>query len=107
MSTKPSKSAVIRAMYATGSYTVAEIAWAVGCRPEYVRVVARQRIHGGLTKSEAAARTALDRETRNAIRRAAYAAARKAGSSVLAAISIASCAVHKAGVEALKARANA
>lgn len=38
-----SKSAVIRHLYAKGCYSVAEIAATAGCRPEYVRTVARQR----------------------------------------------------------------
>ena len=106
MSTKPSKSAVIRAMYATGSYTVAEIAMAVGCLPEYVRVVARQRTAGDLNLGDKAYH-AVDKQTRSSVRRAAYASARQAGLPRTAAVSLAYDAVRKAGAKALKARANA
>lgn len=43
---KMTKSEQIRRLYKHGIFTTAEIAVRVGCRPEYVRVVARQRVNG-------------------------------------------------------------
>ena len=43
----------IRELYKTGQYTTVQIADVVGCRPEYVRVVARQRpASGGMSETE-------------------------------------------------------
>jgi hypothetical protein len=46
------KSERIRRLYADGFLTVAEIANLVGCLPEYVRVVARQRKDGSVSASD-------------------------------------------------------
>lgn len=44
------KAARICRLYAMGIYTVKEIADIVGCRPEYVRVAARQRRGRGMSE---------------------------------------------------------
>lgn len=46
------KSSRIMRLYGKGAYTVKEIAEIVGCRPEYVRVVARQRKGSGQSDAD-------------------------------------------------------
>mgnify|MGYP001224228662 CR=1 FL=1 len=46
------KSSRIMRLYGEGAYTVKEIAEIVGCRPEYVRVVARQRKGSGQSDAD-------------------------------------------------------
>jgi hypothetical protein len=95
------KSARIMKLYAAGK-TTREIADIVGCRQEYVRVVARQRKGGGMSeidrryeaspkgaiqnnKRRQRARTwyhAVPKDERSKVMRGAYAAARRKGKSV-------------------------
>lgn len=79
------KAAEIMRLYAEGLST-SEIAKAVGCKPEYVRVVARQRKNGhGYSKAERTYRTRISKlGNRVAARfdgRIAYANAREDGLS--------------------------
>lgn len=46
------KAEKIRALYAKDNKTTGEIAKIVGCGPEYVRVVARQRVDRGKSESD-------------------------------------------------------
>jgi hypothetical protein len=73
----------IRKLYADGFLSVKEIAALVGCRPEYVRVSARQRAGGRRSTSdqnyEAAGYEKGNREAARAARRAAYRALRESG----------------------------
>ena len=56
MAAKISKAQRIRALYAQGK-TCNEIAEIVGCRPEYVRVCAQQRVAGANSNADNAYRT--------------------------------------------------
>ena len=51
---KMTKAERIRALYEIGEYTTREIADVIGCRTEYVRVVARQRKGGSFSEHDAA-----------------------------------------------------
>ena len=74
----------IRQLY-DGTRTTVEIAALVGCLPEYVRVVARQRIIGGMSKTDLVYTERLrkygDRDAAQKVWRSVYRRARKAGAS--------------------------
>lgn len=78
-----SKSSMIRELYEQGK-PVAEIASIVGCKPEYVRVVVRQR-NGGQSKSDRARNQRIyalgDRDAARLVSREAYRVERAAGAS--------------------------
>lgn len=80
-----SKAARIMKLYARG-YSTREIGQMVGCRPEYVRVVARQRKGNGQSRSDNAYLSRIRKSgNRDAARmdgRIAYDAARQSGASI-------------------------
>lgn len=63
------KASKIRSLYYAG-LSIKDIAAEVGCRPEYVRVVARQRMGGGVSHVDRRyERSSLGRETRKAAKK--------------------------------------
>lgn len=116
------KAARIMALYKKGMSTT-QIAAKVGCRPEYVRVVARQRKGKGqssidckwrhsekgrcYTRLASMAYHAIPKEERKVIRRKSYVSARGEGLTPQAANSVATRELRRIGRHRLREAANA